>query len=202
LRRPVIAFADAGDGWLRGSARSMPGIHVRDVLENIAARRPELLARFGGHAMAAGLTLQADALDPFAREFEREVGEWTRHAADANLVETDGELSVGEIALETAEALREGGPWGQAFPEPLFDGVFEVRSARVVGEKHLKMWVEVPGTGRAFDAIAFNLLEPAAPPPVAAASRAQLVYRLDVNEYQGERRLQLLVDHVLALPAS
>jgi single-stranded-DNA-specific exonuclease len=202
LRRPVIAFADAGDGWLRGSARSMPGIHVRDVLENIAARRPELLAKFGGHAMAAGLTLQADALDPFAREFEREVGEWTRHAADANLVETDGELSVGEIALETAEALREGGPWGQAFPEPLFDGVFEVQSTRVVGEKHLKMWVEVPGTGRSFDAIAFNLLEPAAPPPVAAASRAQLVYRLDINEYQGERRLQLLVDHVLALPAS
>jgi len=202
LRRPVIAFADAGDGWLRGSARSMPGIHVRDVLENIAAREPQLLGKFGGHAMAAGLTLNAARLDQFALEFEREVERWTRVAGDANLVETDGELELAEIALETAEVLREGGPWGQAFPEPRFDGVFEVRSVRVVGEKHLKMWVELPGTGRSFDAIAFNLIEPAAAPPVAAASRAQLVYRLDINDYQGERRLQLLVDHVLALPAS
>jgi single-stranded-DNA-specific exonuclease len=212
LRRPVIAFAQAEDGWLRGSARSMPGIHVRDVLENIAARNPELISKFGGHAMAAGLTLAASGLDRFALEFEREVGRCAARAGDPNLIETDGELEVEEMALETAAALREGGPWGQAFPEPLFDGVFEVRSLRVVGEKHLKMWVEVPGSGRSFDAIAFNLLEPrgldptgrepAPALPVAAASQVRLVYRLDVNEYQGERRLQLLVDHVLALPPS
>ncbi len=202
LRRPVVAFADAESGWLRGSARSMPGIHVRDVLENMATRFPDLIAKFGGHAMAAGLTLASTALDRFSAEFDLEVARWAARAGDANLLETDGELGLEEIGLDTADALREGGPWGSAFPEPLFDGVFEVRSVRVVGDKHLKMWVEVPGSGRSFDAIAFNLLEPESEPPVAAASRTRLVYRLDVNEYQGERRLQLLVDHVLALPAS
>jgi single-stranded-DNA-specific exonuclease len=104
---------------------------------------------------------------------------------------------VQEIALETAYAVRVGGPWGQAFPEPCFDGVFTIRSTRIVGERHLKMWVEVPKTGRSFDAIAFNHIEEPATftPPEGVV---QLVYRLDVNEYQGERRLQLLVDHVLA----
>jgi single-stranded-DNA-specific exonuclease len=103
---------------------------------------------------------------------------------------------VQEIALETARALRVGGPWGQAFPEPCFDGVFTIRNTRVVGERHLKMWVEVPKTGRSFDAIAFNHIEePGQFTPPEGVVR--LVYRLDVNEYQGERRLQLLVDHVL-----
>jgi single-stranded-DNA-specific exonuclease len=111
-------------------------------------------------------------------------------------VETDGELTVDEIALETAQALRAGGPWGQAFPEPSFDGLFSIRDARVIGERHLKMWAEVPRSGRCFDAIAFNCIEgsTASSPP---AGLQQLVYRLEVNEYQGERRLQLLVDHLL-----
>jgi single-stranded-DNA-specific exonuclease len=200
LRRPVIAFADAGEGWLRGSARSVPGVHIRDVLDAIAARHPELISKFGGHAMAAGLTLAAASLDEFADEFDAEVRRWLAGADDANLIESDGELAVEEIALETAEALRAGGPWGQAFPEPVFDGVFEVRSSRVVGDKHLKLWLEVPGTGRSFDAIAFNLLEPGQRAPLESATQAQFVYRLDINEYQGERRLQLLVDHVLAWP--
>ena len=121
------------------------------------------------------------------------------------MIETDGELAVEEIALDTAHALRTGGPWGQAFPEPTFDGVFAIRSARLVGERHLKMWVELP-SGRSFDAIAFNYSQTLAGEQAAAAAlpsgRAQLVYRLDVNEYQGERRLQLLVDHVLPLPGA
>jgi single-stranded-DNA-specific exonuclease len=196
VRRPVIAFALAEDATLRGSARSVPGIHIRDVLDAIAAREPDLISRFGGHAMAAGLTLERSRLDRFAKAFDEEVGRWAARGTAADAVETDGELSVQEIGLETAQALRAGGPWGQAFPEPSFDGVFAIKNARVVGERHLKMWVEVPRTGRSFDAIAFNHIEERAAFVLPAGS-VQLVYRLDVNEYQGERRLQLLVDHVL-----
>ena len=195
VRRPVIAFALAGEALLRGSARSVPGIHIRDVLDSIAARHPELISKFGGHAMAAGLTLERAKLDTFARAFDEEVARWTGHAR-ADAIETDGELTVREIALETAQALRAGGPWGQAFPEPSFDGTFAIRSALVVGERHLKMWVEVPHSGRSFDAIAFNHIDEHSQPVLPDGSM-QLVYRLDVNAYQGERRLQLLVDHVL-----
>ena len=196
LRRPVVAFADAGAGQLRGSARSVPGIHIRDVFDAMAARDPGLIERFGGHAMAAGLTLERSRLDAFARAFDAEV---SRHQDNAHLgdrIETDGELDVAEISLTTAEAVREGGPWGQAFPEPSFDGQFRIRRTRIVGEKHLKLWVEPGTSGRSFDAIAFNYLQGrdvAEPLP----ETVRLVYRLDINEYAGERRLQLLVDHVL-----
>jgi single-stranded-DNA-specific exonuclease len=198
VRRPVIAFAPADAATLRGSARSIPGVHIRDVLDGIAARHPELISRFGGHAMAAGVTLERAQLDPFARAFDEEVARWMQQAPAADVVETDGELAPAEIALDTAQALRAGGPWGQAFPEPSFDGVFSVRSARLVGERHMKLWVEVPQSGRSFDAVAFNHCEQGGEfvPP---AGLQQLVYRLDVNEYQGERRLQLLIEHVLPL---
>ncbi len=195
VRRPVIAFAPAADGQLRGSARSVPGVHIRDVLAGLDARHPGLIDRFGGHAMAAGLTLQRSRLDAFARCFDQEVAGWPEACRLADVIETDGALEVGEIALETAEALRAGGPWGQAFPEPCFDGVFTIRTARLVGERHLKMWVET-SQGRSFDAIAFNFIE-AGVAPVLPEGAWRLVYRLDVNEYQGERRLQLLVDHLL-----
>jgi single-stranded-DNA-specific exonuclease len=199
VRRPVIAFAVADAVTLRGSARSLAGLHIRDMLESIATRHPGMLSRFGGHAMAAGLTLERAKLDAFARAFDQEAERWVRGAPPADTVETDGELALGELALATAQALREGGPWGQSFPEPSFDGVFSIRNARVVNERHLKMWVEPLHSGRAFDAIAFNHIEPNAEFR-APAGEAQLVYRLDVNEYQGERRLQLLVDHVLPGP--
>jgi single-stranded-DNA-specific exonuclease len=137
-----------------------------------------------------------DKLERFARAFDEEVGRCLGGCERADCIETDGELAVAEIALETANALRTGGPWGQAFPEPSFDGVFVIRSARVVGERHLKMWVEVPMSGRTFDAIAFNYADQAGEPALPEGP-AQLVYRLDVNAYQGERRLQLLVDHLL-----
>ena len=196
LRRPVIAFALADEASLRGSARSVAGIHIRDVLDSIATRHPDLIERFGGHAMAAGVSLERAKLDRFARAFDEEVARWTAGAPAADTIETDGELAPAEIALDTAQALRSGGPWGQAFPEPCFDGLFSIRSARVIAERHVKMWVEVPSGGRAFDAMAFNHLEEGAQfvPP---AGLAQLVYRLEVNEYQGERRLQLLIDHLL-----
>lgn len=199
LRRPVIAFANADAAMLRGSARSVAGIHIRDVLDSIAALHPDLISRFGGHAMAAGLTLEREKLDRFARAFDEEVARVRGGSLAADAIETDGELAAEEIALDTAQALRAGGPWGQAFPEPCFDGLFSIRSARLIAGRHVKMWVEVPRGGRAFDAIAFNHLaegEPFAPP----AGVALLVYRLAVNEYQGERRLQLLIDHVLPSP--
>jgi single-stranded-DNA-specific exonuclease len=200
VRCPVIAFAAADAASLRGSARSIAGIHIRDVLDSIATLHPGLIHRFGGHAMAAGLTLERARLDEFARAFDAEVARWLPGAGARDAVETDGELTVEEIALPTAEALRAGGPWGQAFPEPSFDGLFSVRSARVIGDRHLKMWVELPRSGRSFDAIAFNHLADGAPfaPP---EGDMQLVYRLEVNEYQGERRLQLLIDHLLPVNA-
>ena len=200
VRRPVIAFAAADAASLRGSARSIAGIHIRDVLDSIAALHPGLIHRFGGHAMAAGLTLERARLDEFVRAFDAEVARWLPGAGARDAVETDGELTVEEIALPTAEALRAGGPWGQAFPEPSFDGLFSVRSARVIGDRHLKMWVEVPHSGRSFDAVAFNHLDDGAP-FTAPEGDVQLVYRLEVNEYQGERRLQLLIDHVLPADA-
>jgi single-stranded-DNA-specific exonuclease len=178
----------------------MPGIHIRDVLDAIAAREPDLIQKFGGHAMAAGLTLELAQLDRFAKALDAEVTRWNERGGIADAVETDGELSVQEIALDTARALRAGGPWGQAFPEPCFDGVFAIRNTRVVGDRHLKMWVEVPQSGRSFDAIAFNHIEEPGS-FVAPQGSVQLVYRLDVNEYQGEHRLQLLVDHVLPVQA-
>jgi len=196
VRRPVFAFARAEDASLRGSGRSIAGVHIRDVLDSIAARHPDLIVKFGGHAMAAGLTLEFEKLERFARAFDAEVERCLAASQRTDCIETDGELAVEEIALETARALRDGGPWGQAFPEPSFDGVFAIRSARIVGERHLKMWVEVPRSGRAFDAIAFNYVGADGKASLPQGS-AQLVYRLDVNEYQGERRLQLLVDHVL-----
>jgi single-stranded-DNA-specific exonuclease len=150
--------------------------------------------------MAAGLSIELAKLDHFARAFDDEVARWMAAAAGLDTIETDGELTVSEIALETARALRAGGPWGQSFPEPTFDGVFAIKSARLLGERHLKMWVEFPRSGRTFDAIAFNYANtPSAPPTpdTLPTGSAHLVYRLDVNEYQGEHRLQLLVDHVL-----
>ncbi|HEU4623932.1 MAG TPA: single-stranded-DNA-specific exonuclease RecJ [Steroidobacteraceae bacterium] len=200
VRRPVIAFAHADETILRGSARSIAGIHVRDVLDAVAAHHPGLITKFGGHAMAAGLTIERANLDRFARAFDAEVAQWMTEALATDAIETDGELSSDEIALDTARALRTGGPWGQSFPEPCFDGVFAIRSARLIGDRHLKMWIEHPRSRRTFDAIAFNYTSPEAAAELPTGN-AQLVYRLDINEYQGEHRLQLLVDHVLPPPA-
>ncbi len=199
VRRPVIAFARAGDELsLRGSARSIPGVHIRDVLDAIATREPELIARFGGHAMAAGLTIAEAQLDTFARHFEQEVGRWMEQGVEDDAILTDGELEESQIALATAQLLRDAGPWGQAFPEPSFDGEFEVLRARIVGEKHVKLQLRPLASRAAFDAIAFNFLsEEVTQPP---SGHVRLVYRLDINEYRGERRLQLMVDHLQSLP--
>jgi len=195
LRRPVIAFAVSDERTLRGSARSVPGIHIRDVLEAIATREPQLLEKFGGHAMAAGLSLPLANLDRFALAFDREVARVAAGQVGGDDIETDGELAWEDIALPLAETLREAGPWGAGFPEPLFDGRFEVRGARVVGERHLKFQVAAAEGRGGFDAIAFNSIDPLARAPLPVGER-RLVYRLGTNDYGGERRLQLMVEHM------
>lgn len=197
LRRPVVAFALSDERNLRGSARSVPGVHIRDVLEAVATREPGMLEKFGGHAMAAGLSLPRAHLDRFARAFDAEVARAMAASAVSDGLETDGELAAADIALPLAEALRAGGPWGAAFPEPLFDGVFEVRgTARVLAGRHLKFQVAAREERGGFEAIAFNSVDPQIPaqPP---NGRIRLVYRLGINDYQGERRLQLVVEHLL-----
>jgi single-stranded-DNA-specific exonuclease len=200
LHRPVIAFADAGvDGegepQLKGSARSIAGLHIRDVLDTVATRNPGLISRFGGHAMAAGLSLRTRDYPQFCAAFDSEV---TALLTDEDLqacVLTDGEVRAEELTLSTAQLLRELGPWGQGFPEPSFEGEFEVLQQRMLGAKHLKLVLCPPGCRQqALDAIAFNV-DPALWASCNVA-RIRAVYRLDVNEYRGQRSLQLVLEHL------
>ncbi|AEY02840.1 single-stranded-DNA-specific exonuclease RecJ [Oceanimonas sp. GK1] len=195
--RPVIAFAEAGDDELKGSGRSIPGVHLRDLLEAVNSRHPGLIAKFGGHAMAAGLSITKAALAPFKAAFEQMVEEWVSPELLTGEILSDGELAPTELTLELAEQLRFAGPWGQAFPEPLFDGEFRIIQQRLVGDKHLKL-VLSPDEGRTvIDAIAFNV--DLGTWPNAAIQKAQLVYKLDVNEWRGRRQLQLLVERLAPL---
>ncbi|MEL7043721.1 MAG: single-stranded-DNA-specific exonuclease RecJ [Pseudomonadota bacterium] len=194
--RPVIAFADAGDGLLKGSGRGLPGLHLRDLIDRVAAEHPGLIAGFGGHAMAAGLSLARESYPAFAAAFIAV----TQAAGAAELeavIETDGSLEAEEFQLALAEDLRVGGPWGQQFPEPLFDGEFEVLSQRIVGERHLKLSLQSPGLSAPVDAIAFSVDVDRWPDD--AVQRVRIAYRLDVNEYRGRRALQLVVEQLEAL---
>lgn len=200
LHRPVIAFADAGvastgEEELKGSARSIAGLHIRDVLDSVATRNPGLVTRFGGHAMAAGLTLRKQDYEAFAAAFAAEVDGQLSPDDLAARIATDGEIASAELNMETAQLLRDSGPWGQAFPEPCFDGVFRVVQLRLLADKHLKLMVSPSDCGALLlDAIAFNVDKSlwGAPPP----ERVRLVYRLDINEFRGQRTLQLMVDHI------
>jgi single-stranded-DNA-specific exonuclease len=195
LHRPVIAFAPGLEGEIKGSARSVAGLHIRDALDAIATRHPGLLQKFGGHAMAAGMSLRREHFDDFRLAFDAEVG---RHLSDDDLegrILSDGPLAGDELALDTAEAIRHGGPWGQGFPEPVFDGRFDVLNRRVVGERHLKLVLRPAEGGRALDAIVFNFVIDGQVPSWKSVHAA---YRLDVNEYQGQRALQLVVEHLEA----
>jgi single-stranded-DNA-specific exonuclease len=196
VHRPVIAFAPADDGTVRGSARSVPGVHVRDVIEAVATREPDLLEKFGGHAMAAGMTLQATKLARFSEAFAAEVARRSDPSMLQGILLTDGALAAPELCLDTAEHLRNGGPWGQAFPEPVFDGEFAVVEQRALGDRHLKLWVRPDPHAAPIEAIAFGWLARPGQDVPRAQQRAHLVYRLDVNEYQGVRRPQLLLDYL------
>ena len=194
FHRPVIAFADAGDGMIKGSARSIAGLHIRDALDAVATRHPHLLSKFGGHAMAAGMTLREADFPAFADAFDAEVRRQLQPADLAGRLLSDGQLEAAELSLEMAASLREAGPWGQHFPEPLFHGEFELLQQRLVGERHLKMVLRVAGSAEVLDAIAFNIDPHVWPDPTV--QRVLLAYTLDINEFRGRRSLQLMVRHL------
>ena len=187
IHRPVIAFADASEGELKGSARSIQGLHIRDSLDAIATRNPGLLKKFGGHAMAAGLSLDSANLDHFTDEFDLEVKRWLSEEDLDNVLVSDGEIGE-ELDLDLVKTVIEAAPWGQGFPEPVFDGVFEVVEQRIVGSLHLKMKL-LPEKGlKIIEAIAFNH------PTLLDNRKLRLAYRLDINRYRGMESVQLIVE--------
>jgi single-stranded-DNA-specific exonuclease len=192
IHRPVFAFAQADDGEVKGSGRSIPGVHLRDLLERIDTQCPGIILKFGGHAMAAGLSIARSNLAEFERQLARFAPEFVKPELLTHQILSDGELSTSELGLPFAEMLRDAGPWGQGFSEPLFDGEFYLMSQRVVGQKHLKMSVRPLSGGLEIDAIAFNVDRDLWPDP--NVRRVQLAYKLDVNEFRGRRTAQLLVE--------
>jgi len=189
LHRPVICFAkaeEAGAPVLRGSGRSIHGLHLRDALDVVSKRAPGLIRRFGGHAMAAGLSIGAGDYERFAGEFERVVDELLPPSARLRVVETDGALDSMHYSLDVARLL-EAGIWGQGFPQPLFCDTFAVENQRVVGERHLKLWLVK--NGRRLEAMRFGALDP-------LPSQVRAAYRLSVNEFNGLKNIQLNVEHV------
>ena len=195
LHRPTIIFASSGDGTLKGSGRSITGVHLRDVLDRVATSSPGLLTKFGGHAMAAGLSLDEHRLEDFERAFETVVSEALSGQAPQAELLTDGSLEDSDFTLENAFMLERLGPWGQGFPEPAFDGQFRIVSQRIVGEKHLKLQLTPSEySGLVVDGIAFNVDLDIW--PNTAIQTAEVVYKLNVNEFRGEQKLQLMVDYL------
>ncbi|WP_254889572.1 DHHA1 domain-containing protein, partial [Cronobacter sakazakii] len=194
FHRPVIAFAPAGEGILKGSGRSVQGLHMRDALERLDTLYPGMMLKFGGHAMAAGLSLEEARFPEFQARFAQLVNDWLDPAMLQGEIWSDGALAPQEMTLEVAEMLRDAGPWGQMFPEPLFDGRFRILQQRLVGERHLKLMLEPVGGGPLLDGIAFNVDTTCWPDP--GVREVELAYKLDVNEFRGNRSLQLIIDHL------
>ena len=188
--RPSIAFARESDSLLKGSARSIPGVHVRDLLEAVHAVDPDLIVKFGGHAMAAGLTIAEANYDTFTRLVAEQLERLYPSADFSGAIVSDGVLPEQALNLDFARRLREAGPWGAGFPEPVWSGDFEVVEQRTVGEKHVKLRVRSAAGGNTLDAIAFNQAGP------AWRGFVQLAYRLDVNEYRGFESAQLVVEQI------
>lgn len=191
VHRPVIVFTSAGEGMVKGSARSVPGVHIRDALDAVASRYPDLLERFGGHAMAAGLSLPEVNQESFKQAFDEEV---RRHLTEDDLhgvLLSDGELISTAVNIELVEKLRNLLPWGQGIPAPLFDGTFDVIEQRIVGERHLKFLLRWADGNGMVDAIAFNVNEGLLQQRL---QKINIAYRLDINEWQGRRSVQLIVD--------
>ena len=185
LHRPTIAFARANDGELKGSGRSIPGLHLRDALDLVTKRQPDLIVRFGGHAMAAGLTIRESELARFDAAFEEVVSELLEPAQLERRIDTDGSLESGYFALDAVRML-DNEIWGQGFPAPVFDDVFRVERQRLLKDKHLKL--ELSRGGSRYEAIQFNHAE-------GAAAQIHAAYRLGINEYRGVSSVQLMVEH-------
>jgi single-stranded-DNA-specific exonuclease len=191
--RPVIAFARESDSLLKGSARSIPGVHARDLLEAVSAIHPGMIVRFGGHAMAAGLTIAEQDYQSFARAAAEQLDRLYPDADFSGAIVSDGVLPEDSFDLNFARSLRDAGPWGSGFPEPMWSGDFAVVEQRTVGEKHLKLRVHPANGGDVIDAIAFNQAGP------AYRGVVQLAFRLDVNEFRGVEKAQLVVEQITAL---
>jgi single-stranded-DNA-specific exonuclease len=190
--RPTIAFTEVGEDEIKGSARSINGLHMRDILEAVAKKNPGLLTKFGGHAMAAGLTLPRAKYDEFCELFNQEILQQADPQSFQEIVYIDGELEAGLINIQTAELLQNSTPWGHGFAEPLFGGSFKIVQKNLVGSRHLKMVLNNPNTTQMVDAIMFNHGEEL----ISNSDSAYIVYSLGVNEYRGNRNLQLIVRHV------
>ncbi|PRK46505.1 single-stranded-DNA-specific exonuclease RecJ [Haemophilus influenzae] len=194
--RPVIAFTQDSEGILKGSARSIEGLHMRDVLERIHSQHPNIILKFGGHAMAAGLSIREEYFADFQHLFNQTIADWFDEEHLQGIIWTDGELNSNEFNLETAELIKSVGTWGQGFPEPCFDGEFKILDQRAIGQNknHLKMLLEPKQGGVLLDAIAFNINTRLYPD--LSIKQARLAYKLDINEFRGNRSLQLLVDYI------
>ncbi|MCW8865688.1 MAG: single-stranded-DNA-specific exonuclease RecJ [Colwellia sp.] len=197
FHRPCIVFANGSDeaeknAEIKGSARSIAGLHIRDLLEHISSQHPDLILKFGGHAMAAGLSIKSQDFKTFQQIFNDTAEQWLTEEHLQSVLLSDGELPLQYMTLAFAEQLRNAGPWGQNFPEPLFDDEFTLVQQRLVGEKHLKLVVQK--AGQVFDAIAFNIDVKAW--PNSSAEKVQLAYQLDINEFRGKRSVQLMVKHI------
>ncbi|HHF4805795.1 TPA: single-stranded-DNA-specific exonuclease RecJ [Haemophilus influenzae] len=194
--RPVIAFTQDGEGILKGSARSIEGLHMRDVLERIHSQHPNIILKFGGHAMAAGLSIREEYFADFQHLFNQTIADWLDEEHLQGIIWTDGELNSNEFNLETAELIKSVGTWGQGFPEPCFDGEFKILDQRAIGQNknHLKMLLEPKQGGGLLDAIAFNIDTRLYPD--LSIKQARLAYKLDINEFRGNRSVQLLVDYI------
>ena len=203
FHRPCIVFAngkdddsvDVSEREIKGSARSIPGLHIRDLLEHIDSQHPDIILKFGGHAMAAGLSIKHGNFARFQQLFNELAGKWLKAEDLQSIILSDGELMLEHLSLDFAEKLRDAGPWGQNFPEPLFDDTFKLVQQRIVGEKHLKIVVEKQG--EIFDGIAFNV--DVKTWPNAQVKQVHLAYRLDVNEFRGKRTVQFMVENITAI---
>lgn len=193
LHRPVVAFASAENGVIKGSARSIPGVHIRDVLSEIAAAHPNILSKFGGHAMAAGMTIQMHDYPVFALAFDEVVAKHLDRVDLEQKIYSDGKLSEENMTLEFTEHLNNAGTWGQEFPEPTFDGVFDVIQCRIVGQQHLKFVLRLPMSELLIDAIAFFVEKPE---NWLGTRSIKSAYKLDVNEYRGNRSVQLMLQYI------
>ncbi|NOY66221.1 MAG: single-stranded-DNA-specific exonuclease RecJ [Gammaproteobacteria bacterium] len=193
FNRPVIIFAEGLDGEIKGSARSIQGVHIRDVLDAVATRHPGLINKFGGHAMAAGLSIKKVMFDEFESAFREEVSRKVSKEDLQDCIYTDGELGGEYLTLELADLLRQSGPWGQGFPEPAFEGNFIVLQQRIVGERHLKMLLQPYDSDIQLDAIAFNAVDNACP---VKGDKIIMTYSMDVNEFRGNISLQLMVTYI------
>ena len=194
FHRPVAVFARDDSGSLKGSVRSIPGLHIRDALDAVATQNPGLISKFGGHAMAAGLSLEESQLESFKKALQQQVASTIDPLDLQATLQTDGQLETEQFTLHTASVLRDSGPWGQAFPEPCFEGEFELRSQRIVGENHLKVSLAVDATNaQSIDGIYFNIDTEQWP---TTATRVRCVYRLDINQFRGRESLQLLVQYM------